>query len=277
MKNEQSESDIKVCTLKSLPREKWLDAARTARDINPDNVPPGMILEEMPTGSDRLTVEVTKYWGRGGVRLTVGFLDTPSAELRRRILSHLNEWSKYANVAFTEAPVADAQVRIARGPDGYWSYLGTDILQISRDQATMNLDGFTMETPEPEFIRVVRHEAGHTLGFTHEHFRADIIERLDRDKTIAYFERTQGWDPRTTIAQVLTPLAPDEIIGTTHGEDISIMCYQLPAEITKDHRAIPGGRDISLLDRKAAGLLYPKAGRAAFEQVAGAGAPRTRR
>ena len=67
-----------------------------------------------------------------------------------------------------------AQVRIARTrEDGYWSYLGTDILSIDASQQTMNLDSFSMNTPDSEFYRVVRHETGHTLGFPHEHTQPD--------------------------------------------------------------------------------------------------------
>ena len=39
----------------------------------------------------------------------------------------------------------------------------------------MNLEAFTMQTPDSEFHRVVRHEAGHTLGFPHEHMRKAIV------------------------------------------------------------------------------------------------------
>jgi hypothetical protein len=43
----------------------------------------------------------------------------------------------------------------------------------------MNLEGFTMKTPDSEFHRVVRHETGHTLGFPHEHMRAELVKRID--------------------------------------------------------------------------------------------------
>ena len=62
---------------------------------------------------------------------------------------------------------------------------------------TMNLEGFTMRTPESEFLRVVRHEAGHTLGFEHEHMRTQLVQRIDRKKAIAYFRRTD-----TSIATI---------------------------------------------------------------------------
>lgn len=66
------------------------------------------------------------------------------------------------------------------------SYLGTDIRTIAADQPTMNLESFSMDTDESEYHRVVRHETGHTLGFPHEHTRAEIVNRIDRDKAIAF-------------------------------------------------------------------------------------------
>ena len=69
----------------------------------------------------RLAVLTTKYWGAKGVKLTVGFLDNPSAELKARILLHMNAWGKYANVTFVPTRT-DPQVRVARTPgDGHWT------------------------------------------------------------------------------------------------------------------------------------------------------------
>ena len=47
------------------------------------------------------------------VRLTVGFLDNPPADLRARIVSHMNAWGAFCNVQFTET-ATNPQVRIAR-------------------------------------------------------------------------------------------------------------------------------------------------------------------
>lgn len=49
-----------------------------------------------------------------------------------------------------------------------------------------------MKTAESEFRPVVRHEAGHTLGFDHEHMRGDIVARIDRARAIKYFRKTAG-------------------------------------------------------------------------------------
>src|SRR2546423_7811979 len=98
----------------------------------------------MPAEPARIAVLIGKRWHTAGVRLTVGFLDNPPADLRARIILHMNAWAKTANVQFTETK-SDPQVRIARldSPDavaGYWSYLGTDILSIAKGKPTMNLE-----------------------------------------------------------------------------------------------------------------------------------------
>jgi hypothetical protein len=171
----------------------------------------------------------------------------------------MNAWAKTANVVFVETST-DPQVRIARtgGTNGgYWSYLGTDIRHIPKSQQTMNLESFTMKMPESEFHRVVRHETGHTLGFPHEHLRKGLVAKLDVAKTIAYFERTQGWSEADVRAQVLTPISEATLRGT--GVDAkSIMCYQLPGAITRNGEPIIGGLDIDTTDYNFAALIYPK-------------------
>ena len=172
---------------------------------------------------------IARRWPQSGIKLTVQFLDSPTQALRARILSHMNAWGAHANVSFEETRGV-GMVRIARldRPKelaGYWSYIGTEILGIEVDQPTLNLDSFTMRTPESEFLRVVRHEAGHTLGFEHEHMRGDIVRRIDRRKAFAYFRRNDDWPPNEVKPQVLTPLATRSLMGTAESDPLSIMCY----------------------------------------------------
>jgi len=252
-----------VCTPRALPRALWEDAARTAIGVNPVNRPAverARALAPALSNREAIAALTTKYWHNAdGVKLTVGFVDDAPADLRKRIVVHMNAWAKTANVKFMQSKT-DPQVRVARegGPDGgYWSYLGTDILHIASDQQTMNLEAFTMSTPESEFHRVVRHETGHTLGFPHEHMRKALVAKIDPKKAIAYFESTQGWSAAETKAQVLTPIEESSLIGTKP-DPRSIMCYQIPGAITKDGKPILGGKDIDALDYEFAARLYPK-------------------
>lgn len=255
--------DLLVCRPKTLSKAQLLAAAEEATRINPVNRPPvgrmaGLMRGFRPT-PQRIAVMTTAYWGPTGVKLTVGFLDNPPADLRKRILGHMNAWNRNANVKFVISNT-DPDVRITRvgGKDGgYWSYVGTQIKQIHRDQATMNLEAFTMETEDSEFYRVVRHETGHTLGFPHEHMRRALVNKIDRKKAIAYFKRMDGWSAQETIDQVLTPIEEAAIQGTA-ADPRSIMCYQIPGEITKDGKPIIGGLDIDVSDYAFAGRIYPK-------------------
>lgn len=251
-----------VCAPKRLPRELWVSAAKKAVEINPANHAPvhrlmSLIPNFQPT-PERIAVVTTKYWHSKGVRLTVGFLDGPSQELRSRILSHMNAWSTRINTVFVESN-SEAQVRISRTENsGYWSYLGTDILSISAGEPTMNLEGFTMSTPESEFHRVIRHETGHTLGCPHEHMRRELVDKIDPEKAIKYFAATQGWSPEEVRQQVLTPIEESSMLGTTHTDPNSIMCYQIPGSITKDGLPILGGLDIVESDYAFMAQIYPK-------------------
>ena len=256
-------AELIACQPKSLPRNLWISAAKTAAEINPVNHPPvERLMSLMPNFApqpEHIAVLTTKYWHTGGVRLTVGFLDNAPADLRAHILLHMNAWANSAKVSFVESS-AEPQVRIAREADGYWSYLGTDILSIAAGKATMNLQGFTMQTPESEFHRVVRHETGHTMGFPHEHMRRELVDKIDPNKAIQYFGATQGWTPAEVRAQVLTPIEDSSLLGTAHADPNSIMCYQIPGSITKDGKPIVGGLDIDQQDYDFAAKIYPKVG-----------------
>lgn len=255
-------SDVS-CTIKMLPESEWTSAASRAVEINPTNAPAVTVLMAASPGAviqpQHLALLTSKYWGARGIRLTVGFLDNPPADLKARIVSHMNAWGKWSNVQFSET-ASNPQVRIARtAGDGYWSYLGTDILQIAAGQPTMNLDSFTMNTADSEFFRVVRHETGHTMGFPHEHMRQEIISRIDQDKAIAHFGATQGWSKQEVVDQVLTPLPSSALLATAQADPHSIMCYWLPASIMKDGVAVDGGTDIDAQDAQFAAKVYPRA------------------
>ena len=249
-----------ACSIKRLPERLNARAAEVAARINPANAPLLQFYsagESLPDSPARLTVLTAKYWGAIPRVLSVSFLESTPADLRARIVSHLNAWNLRIGISFAEtAGVGD--VRISRGPGGYWSYLGTDITLIPKNRPTMNLQAFTMSTSESEFRRVIRHEAGHTLGFPHEHMRKELVARIDPEKAYPYFLRTQGWTKEMVDQQVLTPLTNASIIGTPADQD-SIMCYQLPGMITKDGQPIRGGTDINATDYAFASSLYPKA------------------
>jgi hypothetical protein len=249
-----------VCTPKKLPKRLLLTAAETAVKVNPVNAPASApfaaLAEYAVLEPQQIAVLTQKYWGPQGRRLTVSFMEATPVDLRARIVSHMNAWTKTASISFIETQ-GTGDVRISRGPGGYWSYLGTDILHIPKNRQTMNLQGFTMSTPESEYKRVVRHETGHTLGMVHEHLRKYLVARIDPQKAYDYFLLTQGWNEQMVDLQVLTPLDEESLMATPP-DQTSIMCYQLPGSITRDRRPIVGGSDINDTDYAFAGKIYPK-------------------
>jgi hypothetical protein len=250
--------DFIPCAVRRLESWQELEAAKTAVEYNPANAPninalarTGLVFD--PAHIAMLTM---KYWGTKGVHLSVQFLDTQDSSLQSRILSHMNAWGERSNVKFSLTR-SQGNVRIARTPgQGFWSYLGTDVLHIAYDQPTMNLEAFTLQTPESEYRRVVRHETGHTLGFPHEHMRQALVARLDYARTVQYFEQTQGWNEQMVRQQVLTPLEESQLTATL-ADQTSIMCYQLPGTITVDGNPIVGGTDINDTDFAFAAKIYP--------------------
>ncbi|EHR69473.1 hypothetical protein BurJ1DRAFT_0591 [Burkholderiales bacterium JOSHI_001] len=265
-------STVIVCRTRLLTSRQAAQAARRGLEINPANATEQTVLapDRRRGGQRRLALVIARRWPASGAQLTVQFLDNPSVALRKRLLLHMNAWGEHANVRFDETQ-GQGMVRVARlqqpeADAGFWSYVGTEILGIEPELPTMNLEGFTMRTPESEFLRVVRHEAGHTLGFEHEHMRSELVKRIDRRKAIAYYRRSDGWTPKETEEQVLTPLKARSLMSTTESDPLSIMCYQIPAEITKDGAAIPGGTDINAKDHAFAAKVYPKRARAAVPQ-----------
>jgi len=251
---------LKTCKPKTLPRELWSIAATRAVSINPQNHSPVYRLARVIPGykptAEHIAVLTNRYWGPRGVRLTVGFLENVRADLQARILGHMNIWGTRCDVQFALSR-AEPQIRITLEGDGYWSYVGTDNLHIARNEPTMSLERFTMSTPESEFHRVVRHETGHVLGCPHEHMRAELIARIDPEKAIAYFRDNYGWNEEMVREQVLTPIEEGSLMGTPHPDPHSIMCYQIPGDVTHDGQPIPGGPDIDELDYRFMASIYP--------------------
>lgn len=211
----------------------------------------------MPT-AEYIAVVRGKWWGNSGVKLDVAFLEQAPLDLKERVLSHANAWGEFANVKFnlTSNP-NNAHVRITREGQGYWSYLGRDVLGINVSQPTMCLQGFTAAMPESEYRRVVRHEFGHTLGCPHEHARQGIVARLDQQKTIAWGRQVLGWNEQMVRSQILTPLNEASLMGSPLTDETSIMAYQLPGSITTDGRPVLGGSDFSATDKQYMATFYP--------------------
>ena len=122
----------------------------------------------------------------------------------------------------------EAEIRIGfvRG-DGAWSYVGTGILTVGRDDRTMNF-GWDL-TQSPNGIDTAVHEIGHTLGFPHEHQNPNAGIVWDDEAVYAELAGPpNNWDRQRTYNNIIRKINPDTVQGSNWDPD-SVMHYPFPA------------------------------------------------
>ena len=240
-----------------LPEELRVMAAVRAAEAFPPNSP----LHGAASGfaeflqPQQIAGITSKFWGSQTSELSVQFLDNPTAACRRMILEAANSWD--CRIIFRETS-GPGQVRLSRDKSGLYSYLGQDILMVPADRETINFQGWTERTLISEYLRVVPHEFGHTLGFVHEQLRPEVLADILVNETIAWYRDNQGFDEATTRANVLTGLDVRTLMSTPVDQD-SIMAYWLATFLTRSGRGFRGGLRLTQSDLDFVDLIYPKA------------------
>lgn len=134
----------------------------------------------------------------------------------------------------------DADIRIAFKDEGAWSYIGTDNLEISKGEPTMNFGWVDVAT--------IIHEFGHALGMIHEHQnpRGEGIP-WDKEKVYTWAKDTQGWSKEVTDTNILNHYEIDVTNGSNYDPD-SVMLYFFPAALTTDNKGTNQNQRLSITD-----------------------------
>ncbi len=203
---------------------------------------------ELARGNARAVFFVAKLWPNGS-RIKIGFLGG-NAQQHDMVKSIAPKWTDYANLTFDFTEVSEAQVRITFADDGAWSYVGTDALNISPSQATMNYGWLDQS--------VILHEFGHMLGMVHEHQNPiDNPIQWNREQVIEDLSGPPNyWDLPTIEHNIFERYSQTQINGSTFDPD-SIMLYEFPASWTLNGVSTHSNDDLSELDRAFARMVYP--------------------
>lgn len=181
----------------------------------------------------RLLLRSTKRWVNGTVlhyHLLASGAWSASSQEKDLVREGFGVWDDVGiGLRFEEVDsVDDAEIRIGflRG-DGYWSYIGRDVLQIGQSERTMNFGSDLRQ--DSRGVDVPVHEIGHSLGFPHEHQNPFAGIVWNRDAVIDYFRRPpNNWDLPTIEHNILDKLTASEVEGSEWDPD-SVMHYAFEA------------------------------------------------
>jgi hypothetical protein len=236
---------IKVCIDKTINGKepiKYIENKVNMRSVDP---------------APRMAVVRDKLWDPGA-NIRVKFLNGESS-VQQKVQHYATQWMNYANLKLIFVEDGDAELRIALEPDGSWSYIGRDALEIPQNEPTMNYGWLTPESSEDEYSRVVLHEFGHALGAIHEHQNPSAGIPWNKEAVYTYYMGPPNNWPRDQIDNNLFRRYSKNITNFTNFDNNSIMLYPIPAEFTTNGVAI-GGRNsqLSQLDIQFMKQQYPK-------------------
>ena len=249
---------VQVCTIMDVPEDRFIRAAIAAVEENPANAPiregPADIGIE-PRTPMQMALLTGKRW-KPGRTLRVRFVEGDPA-VQEKVKKYAKQWEAHASITLEFVNSGSADIRIAFGNSGSWSYLGTDALAIDANKPTMNYGWLTPTTADDEYSRVVLHEFGHALACIHEHQHPEASIPWDREMVYRYYQITNGWDRAKTDLNVLNRYATT-ITNFSAFDPTSIMQYAVPEELTLGNYSVGWNRTLSQTDKDFIKAMYPK-------------------
>lgn len=146
---------------------------------------------------------------------------------------------------------------------GAWSSLGTQAVDVPKDEPTMNL-GWIDDNEDYDNVVfegtgiVVLHEFGHLLGMIHEHSRIDAS--FEWDKEIVYKELggpPNNWSRKDCDEQIFQVYNTTEFNGSAY-DKYSMMHYFFPSNYFKKDPKLEKITRMSDTDKEWLSKKYPK-------------------
>lgn len=229
-------------------------------------------------------VDQFKLW-QTGATLKVCFFPAAS-DLKKFVVEAVNAMVQDMNLRmdFGQAPGYHAcapgpvsQIRIAFDPTaGNWSYVGTDSMRVSLNEASMNIgDAALMSSTRigPDRIRaIVFHEFGHAFALQHEHQSpvANCEKEFNWPKIYSAFLRDYGWDKKK-VDDNLRTLQRSPRLRVTDYDPKSIMHYYFPEWMYlqgKNSKCfVQENVVLSAADEKILKASYPASGVSQIEEI----------
>lgn len=190
-------------------------------------------------------------------KLMVYFMEG-NKPLGTEIVAIANDWSRHCGLSFKLTDkLTDSQIRVTFRSGGYSSAVGLECIQDKyMDQPTMFLEGLDTMKDKQEFIRIVLHEFGHTLGLEHELRKASSKIPWDTAAVVKYYWDHYRWSKQKVIDNIFLPVTvPKEY---DEFDSTSIMVYAVPDTLTIGNYSISWSQKLSKSDEKYIQKWYPK-------------------
>lgn len=216
----------------------------------------------------------SKLWQSAQV-LRACFFEGPSLDTLSRIVRTAKQWEKAGNIKLDFGDLNNPrmcrtnqanEIRIGYAYKGYWSLVGQDSVNFSRQyDQSMNLEFFNSLPPvEPEFSSTVLHEFGHAVGLQHEHQnpKSTCEQEFNWDAIYASLAAPpNGWDKAKVDLNMRRLLNDGDVNVVGEFDKRSIMLYTFPDWMYRDGTGsscyFTANAEISDGDRATVAYMYP--------------------
>lgn len=199
--------------------------------------------------------------------MKVFYMDGVEDELRDMIEWRFEAFEEFTGITFTTTTEQDdSQIRVSADPStGAWSYVGSTVLRIPKDRATMNI-GFVDQRkiihPKTRKLidtyRVIDHEILHTLGLGHEMLNTNTKIDWIEEEVYKYFGRA-GWSKETIDFNILNKGNKSGEWTESEPDPYSLMMYYFPCSLTRTRTYCEkNNRILSELDSAWVRKFYPR-------------------